>query len=446
MNVKTQESRYTVISADTHAGAPILGYKEYLPRELQAEFDTWAANFSDGWGQFDDGEDEGEVEQRDVNIRKGVASFMSPYNWDSPQRMTHLEQDGVAAEVIFPNTVPPFYPSGAITAPPPSTREDYRRRWAGVQAHNRWLAEFCNDVPGRRKGIAQILFNDVDDAVAEVKKAKEMGLGGVIIPGDHHLQLIQLYAPRLDPFWTVCAELNMPVHRHSAAVAEAETAETGPASPLIGVYENFYFSFLRAVPHLTLGGVLHRHPNLKFVFVEGRAAWALKLLSNLDLWFEEAKRKGSRPYTFGHRALLDQELSPSQYFHRNCYFASFFTEIDIAFRAELGVDRMMWGQDYPHHEATWPYSTIALRMNFSEVPEREVRMITSETAAGLYGFDLDFLHPVAARIGPTVAEIATPVRPDEIPNVEMCPTFKLRPGDPDFEMKKEMEKAGSGAI
>jgi predicted TIM-barrel fold metal-dependent hydrolase len=418
-----QDDHYTIISADTHAGAPISGYKQYLPREFHEEFDAWAAEFSDGWGQFDEGEEEG----RDENIRMGVASFMSPYNWDSAQRMTHLEQDGVAAEVVFPNTVPPFYPSGAITAPPPSTREEYRRRWAGVQAHNRWIAEFCNDVPGRRKGIAQILFNDVDDAVAEVRKAKEAGLGGVLIPGDHHLGLIQLYAPRLDPFWAVCADLDLPVHRHSAAVAEAESPETGPASPLIGVYENFYFSFNRALPHLTLGGVLFRHPNLKFVFVEGRAAWALKILNDLDLWYEEAQKEGSRPYTFSHRALLGQDMPPSQYFRRQCYFGSFFTEIDIAHRAELGVDRMMWGQDYPHHESTWPYSKIALRLNFSDVPEREIRLMTSENAAGLYGFDLDFLRPIAARIGPTVEEMATPVRPEDIPKADACPTFKLRP-------------------
>jgi len=34
-------------------------------------------------------------------------------------------------------------------------------------------------------------------------------------------------------------------------------------------------------------------------------------------------------------------------------------------------------------------------------------------AAGFYGFDLDALAPIAARVGPTVAEIATPL--DELP-------------------------------
>ena len=54
--------------------------------------------------------------------------------------------------------------------------EDFPQRWAGLQAHNRWLADFCDDAPGRRAGVAQILLNDVDAAVAEVRWAREAGL------------------------------------------------------------------------------------------------------------------------------------------------------------------------------------------------------------------------------------------------------------------------------
>ena len=59
---------------------------------------------------------------------------------------------GIAAEVVFPNTIPPFFPSGSLLAPMPSN-EEFDRRWAGLQAHNRWLADFCADTPGRRAGI-----------------------------------------------------------------------------------------------------------------------------------------------------------------------------------------------------------------------------------------------------------------------------------------------------
>ena len=40
------------------------------------------------------------------------------------------------------------------------------------------------------------------------------------------------------------------------------------------------------------------------------------------------------------------------------------TRMDIENRHELGVDRIIWGSDYPHHEGSWPYTNLALRRIF----------------------------------------------------------------------------------
>ena len=164
----------------------------------------------------------------DADLRIGVASFMSPYNWESERRVEHLEADGIVAEVVFPNTVPPFYPSSIIGAPAPTTAEEYRLRWAGIKAHNRWMVDFCDAFPGRRAGLAQVFFDDLDDAIEEVRWAKDAGLKGVLIPTDHFGKLVPLFEYRLDPFWAACAELEMPVHRHGIVVSNAETPEDGP--------------------------------------------------------------------------------------------------------------------------------------------------------------------------------------------------------------------------
>ena len=85
--------------------------------------------------------------------------------------------------MLFPNTVPPFFAQGNLTALEP-TADDYERRWAGVQAHNRWLADFCAAAPGRRAGLAQVFLNDVDDALGEIRWAKENMdvFGGILLP------------------------------------------------------------------------------------------------------------------------------------------------------------------------------------------------------------------------------------------------------------------------
>ena len=54
-------------------------------------------------------------------------------NWDNEMRNSQQEADGVAAEVVFPNTVPPFFPSFVLFAKPPKD-DEYRHRRAGVHA------------------------------------------------------------------------------------------------------------------------------------------------------------------------------------------------------------------------------------------------------------------------------------------------------------------------
>ena len=142
------DERYVVISADCHAGGSMETYREYLDAPYRDEFDAWRGAYS--------------------NPFRDLQSNGRTRNWDSDQRIAELEADGQVAEVIFPNTVPPFFPTGALVARPP-TADDLELRWAGLRAHNRWLADWCRDEPWRRAGIAQVFLNDVDAAVEEAR-------------------------------------------------------------------------------------------------------------------------------------------------------------------------------------------------------------------------------------------------------------------------------------
>src|SRR5438105_12555094 len=96
------ERNYVLVSADGHAGAELHQYRDYLEQRWHEDFDRWAASFKDGWEKVDDEADD----------KIGVASFMNPVNWQGDRRTAAVEREGIAAEVLFPNTVPPFYPSG----------------------------------------------------------------------------------------------------------------------------------------------------------------------------------------------------------------------------------------------------------------------------------------------------------------------------------------------
>jgi predicted TIM-barrel fold metal-dependent hydrolase len=115
-------------------------------------------------------------------------------------------------------------------------------------------------------------------------------------------------------------------------------------------------------------------------------------------------------------------MSPSEYFARNCYVGvSFPSPTESKAMRTVGVDRVMWGSDYPHDESTYPNTTEGLRLAFADWEPTEVRQVTSENAAGVYGFDLDALAPVAATVGPTVDEVAVPL--DAMPEGHRSPAF-----------------------
>src|SRR4029078_13515938 len=87
---------------------------------------------------------------------------------------------------------------------------------AGARAYNRWAAELCQDSsPERRAGLAVApILGDIDAAVAEITRAKESGLKGIIIPAQWG-QYPSYAHDRYDPIWAVCQDLDMPMHTHS---------------------------------------------------------------------------------------------------------------------------------------------------------------------------------------------------------------------------------------
>ena len=399
------DERYTVISADCHAGAGIQAYKPYLEAKYHEEFDAWAAAF--------------------VNPFVDLSGPDADRNWNSDRRLQDLEDDGIVAEVVFPNTVPPFFPRSSLTAAPPSA-EDFEQRWAGLRAHNRWLADFCAEAPGRRAGIAQILLNDVDAAVEEVRWARDAGLfGGVLLPGvPPDSALPPLFAPDYEPIWQVCEELAMPVNHHSGSAVPDLGAY--PASGAMFIVEITWFAH-RALWHLIFGGVFERHPDLQLVMTEQGSGWIPATLSTLDFYLERFQStQATNEMKIAGPVAEGLTRSPSSYWATNGHVgASFFRPTECALRDQIGVDRIMWGADYPHTEGTFPYTSEALRMTFADIDPTEVAAMLGGNAADVYGFDLDALAPVAAKVGPRVEDVAVPLT--EVPKHATSPLFAGEP-------------------
>jgi predicted TIM-barrel fold metal-dependent hydrolase len=415
------QRRQVLVSTDGHAGADLLGYRPYLESAYHERFDAWAADYHDAWADDID-------QDRDPNHRVGVASAGASVNWDAKERLELLDEQGIAAEVLFPNTSPPFYPSGAVTAPGPRTPQELELRLAGVRAHNRWLADFCSEAPDRWAGFAQLFLDDVDAAVAEVRWAKEHGLRGVLVPNDHVLRMANLYYPAYEPLWAVCADLGMPVHRHATFPTEP-IEEGGPASALIGMTE-MQFYVMRSIGHMILSGAFERHPDLTYVVTEITSAVQIKgYLAQLDGMLRAMNVGEHLPMYEQIQGAVDALTRlPSEYFATNCFIAGPTHDLRMAY--DMGIPNLMWGADVPHSEGTHPYSIEAIRLMLSDLPADELDVLVAGRATELYHFDPAALQAVSDRIGPTVDELTTALGPDEwpaYPTDTRCTIFAARP-------------------
>lgn len=382
--------RYIVVSADGHAGLPCEQYRRYLDARYHPAFEDYLAEraarrqealemnyeYIMGW---------------ETSNEEGLKGAFDPVVRDK-----ELDTDGVAADVLFAdadavtgNASPPFGAgllAGAI--------EDPELAFAGARAHNRFLADMCSRSPERRAGIALVpITHDVARAVEEVEwVAAQPGIRGVMIPTMWRNR--RPYNDAVyDPVWAACVETDLPVHTHSG---EAPMEEYGEH---FGAYlAEVVWWAARPAWHLLFGGVFERFPALKFVVTEAAAYWAPDMMWKWDQYM------GGGHTTKKLAAMLEGKISklPSDYFGTNIFIgASTMSKEEIRRRYVIGTDAVMWGTDYPHPEGTWPNTAKRLRQDFSDVPVDDTAEMLGLTAAGVYGFDLDALAPIASSIGPT---------------------------------------------
>jgi predicted TIM-barrel fold metal-dependent hydrolase len=395
------ESPYAVITSDAHAGASIATYRDYLDAKHQQLFDDWRGSYS--------------------NPQRAHIGSKKHKNWDDAERLADMDKEGVAGEILFPNTVPPFFRTSVLICGNPS-RENYPLWLEGIRAHNRWLLDFQNQHRPRRAGVGIVYLNDIDEAIKDVEWIANSGLkGGVLLPHvpDDCTHILPLYAPDYDRFWKVCEDLGV-ILNHHGGTGSPDYGQY-PISLPIRMLETPFFS-TRSFSHLLLAGVFHRFPKLRYIVTESGCGWVPSTLEQLDRIWSFVRRGFVGEFQFNPEAVTPEP--PSFYAKRNVWYgASAASPAEIRDRHAVGVDKLCWGTDYPHYEGTYPYTREALRYTFHDVPEDEARQMLGANAAALYGFDLDELAPLVSRIGPTPSEVSRRLAPEEMPKDSMSMAF-----------------------
>jgi predicted TIM-barrel fold metal-dependent hydrolase len=282
--------------------------------------------------------------------------------WDPEARLADQDRDGVAAEIIYPTV-------GMQLC---NHRDgDYKK--ACFDAYNRWIAEYCSAHPDRLLGAGQTAVRSPAEAIDDLHAIKALGLRGVMMPGlpacvDEH----DYDSPAFDPLWEAAVELELPLSFHIL---------TTRAERVRGPKMNGFLSVVRGCQDVmgmfVLGGVFERNPSLRIVCVEADAGWVPHFMYRMDHAYKR------------HRYWLPpgQELSklPSEYFAESIYVT--FQDDWTAFRFADAMNwrRLMWANDFPHSDSTWPWSQEMLATHTAALSDEQRQAILSGNVAELYG-------------------------------------------------------------
>lgn len=309
-----------------------------------------------------------------------VPNYFHQVRWDadspgfgSPEdRVRDLDRDGIDAEIQYAST--------SFLSLNDGTRvRDPKAYCAMVRAYNEWLAEeYCAVAPDRLIGMGVIPCAGVDDAIAEMEYCLKLGLKGVALgsfPSGRSNP-----TPEDDKFWAAAIDLNAPVTIHGAIRDQKVPGDRfrhpredpgiiGPGVGGAGDFRGHLAKYARGGGHdavkLMVTGVFDRFPKLKIYWAENQVGWIPNFLEQMD--------KQHRVHRYWGESVYGVKLSrrPSEYVRDQCYWGFMYNPVGVEMRHHIGVDRIMWGADFPHTETDWPHSLDILDEIFAGVPEEE---------------------------------------------------------------------------
>ena len=301
-------------------------------------------------------------------VLDGSFAKVPPGGYDPHAHVQDLDLDGVHGDVLYSSVCGNMY---AV--------EDAGFMRDVFTAYNIWLAEFCSAYPNRLKGIAQVLVDDdMEAGLAQLEHAAELGLCGAMIPvfprPDETYDL-----PMYEALWASAQDLGMPLSLHvgTKRPGTAKMRSDGRITQSAVERSTSDYWVRLSLGHMVFSGVFERYPALRVVNVEHELSWIPYFMKRMDATYIERHTQAT------HR--FKEDMLPSDYMRRNVYHGFQEDDIGVRLRDIIGLDRIMWGSDYPHAESTFPESQRILDEVMQGVPQDERDKMVGGNCAELYG-------------------------------------------------------------
>ena len=231
-------------------------------------------------------------------------------------------------------------------------RTDPKATHVVVHALNQWMHEHWSfDYEGRIFPTPVITLPIVSEAIKELEWVVERGAKIILIrpapvPGYEGVRSFAL--PEFDPFWAKVVELDVTVGLHSSddgltryfnlweGRPDGEHLPFAKPSAFLDIMHTQGRGIFDAVASLIGHELLSRFPSLRILPVENGSGWVRPLVDALGA-------------SYAHNPKLYPE-DPLMVLKRNVWIHPFHEEDPRGLIELMGVDRVVFGSDFPHAE------------------------------------------------------------------------------------------------
>ncbi len=349
-----------LLSADCHVDEPHDLWYDRLPEGLRDRAPRRIDSDSDGgYTLVLDGSDLGWK-----NMNPAAAEEQENRRWAMAtieHRLDMMRQDGIRAEVIYPTIGLYIWLL---------SDGDLGRRCCAI--YNDWVAERLVNGSERVKCAAMMSIWDLDACIEDAQRAAERGFGSIMLP---LVGTPEWNMPQWEKLWDALNEVGLPVTMHQGSGHDM-VMYRGWGSATTNLLATQGMA-PRAASLLACSGVLERHPKLHFVFVEVNGGWIAWAMNTLDEYYRD------------HAGWVKPRLTelPSHYIRSQIHATFQSDPIALNNVGFTGPGPLLWGNDYPHPESTFPNSQALIAEQFSDLEADVAAQILGGNTAEIFGFE-----------------------------------------------------------
>lgn len=271
---------------------------------------------------------------------------------DVKLRLEHMDQLGIDVQVLH----------NSMWIRPVTKRPD--TEVALCRAWNRWMADVWKEAGGRLRWTCVLPTLTMDEAVKEVRFAKEHGAVGLSLRAyDHGLMVTD---PAFFPLYEEAAALGMPIAMHVANGSSQLEEAIKSRYPTGAGFISYGMPTVASCFALLASDVPRLFPNLRWAFIEAAAGWIPWVLHNL------IRRHGA-----------DYPQNP--FAEYNVYVTTQLDDDHAYLLKAVGDGVLVIGTDYGHTDVSSEMDSLRLIQQVDTLSDEAKEKIVSANPAKLYG-------------------------------------------------------------